>query len=186
MDVKWNLVKIELLEHDRFRDCNDMKWETLRAKFNRMLSDVETKYAVSVEGANLSGLPEESMSERDHMLIGILEKNAEESADRAALKARDKRRQVHFIFQVKKVITKCIRNKCTLTRRIFFRSRGVWFVLLHHLMRVNARLHHRIHLLMTSAIQQLAQVRVKIQDKLSGHELIPLHSRANTSLIATI
>lgn len=95
MDTKRNFLKAELLrDHDRFKNWPDMKWETLKAKFNRMLTDVDAKYAISSEGANLSGLPEESMSDRDKMLVGILESLAEETADRAALKAKDKRRQV--------------------------------------------------------------------------------------------
>jgi hypothetical protein len=95
MDTKWNLVRAELLtDHDRFKNWPEMKWETLKAKFNRMLSDVDAKFAISSEGANLSGLPEESMSDRDKMLVGILECLAEETADRAALKAKDRKRQV--------------------------------------------------------------------------------------------
>lgn len=95
MDTKWNSVRAELVsDHDRFKNWPDMKWETLKAKFNRMLADVDAKYAISSEGANLSGLPEEVMSDRDKMLVGILESLAEETADRAALKAKDKRRQV--------------------------------------------------------------------------------------------
>ena len=95
MDTKWKLVKEELLkDHDRFRTWQDMKWESLKTKFQRMLADVDSKYAISGEGANLSGLPEGGMSDRDKMLVGILESNAEELACKEASKVKKRKRQV--------------------------------------------------------------------------------------------
>jgi hypothetical protein len=55
MEDKWILMKAELMTMERSKTCY---LETLRAKCNRMLAAVEDKYAMSAEGANLSGLLE--------------------------------------------------------------------------------------------------------------------------------
>jgi hypothetical protein len=89
---------------ERFKNLlSDVKWETLRAKFNRMLAEVEAKYAVSAEGANLSGLPEQK-SDRDEMLLGILESVAEESGHRDAIKAREQKKQDQMYTHEKNIL----------------------------------------------------------------------------------
>jgi hypothetical protein len=104
MEDKWILVKAELMTMERFKNLlSDVKWETLRAKFNRMLAEVEAKYAVSAEGANLSGLPEQK-SDRDEMLLGILESVAEESAHRDAIKAREQKKQDQMYTHEKNIL----------------------------------------------------------------------------------
>lgn len=93
METKWNRVKVELLSKDQFKAWQDCTWQNLRAKFQRMLQEVQGKYALTAEGSNLSGLPERA-SDRDQMLIGIAETLFEEQQEKEGVKNKELLKQV--------------------------------------------------------------------------------------------
>ena len=99
MEQKWTLVKAELLTERRVQNWPEMTWTNLSAKFNRLLKDVQSKYALSREGVNLSGLPEYA-SDVDHMIMGILQELEYEQIERDDSKAKHQERQVIVILFV--------------------------------------------------------------------------------------
>lgn len=93
METKWNHVRVELLSKDPFKGSQELTWQNLRAKFQRMMQEVQGKYSLTAEGSNLSGLPERA-SDRDKMLIGIAETLFEEQQEKDGIKSKELAKQV--------------------------------------------------------------------------------------------
>lgn len=93
MELKWEMVRSELIAHDPFRNHPEVTAKNLRQKFNRFKDDVNKKYALEQEGANLSGLAEH-ISDCDEMMVGILQELAEMKDERDENKEKASKNQV--------------------------------------------------------------------------------------------
>jgi hypothetical protein len=93
MELKWEMVRSELIAHDPFRNHPEVTAKNLRQKFNRFKDDVNKKYALEQEGANLSGLAEH-INDCDEMMVGILQELAEMKDERDENKEKASKNQV--------------------------------------------------------------------------------------------
>jgi len=89
LQLKMKAVVKDLKDHHLFydydRDCFDNQ-ETFDVKWKRIRKTVTKKFALESEGANLSGLDDDSVSEVEKLCISMIEDDMKTKADAAAAK----------------------------------------------------------------------------------------------------
>jgi hypothetical protein len=99
MEDKWGLVSQELSLHGSFAEFKlDAKKsvETFKKKYSRLRSDVEKRYSLTEEGANLSGLPE-TASEVEQILYNIIVDQLTTEREKAVVTAKQKKREASML-----------------------------------------------------------------------------------------
>ena len=92
-ETKFNLVANDLVQMvDTPFFCSPLiTGSNLKAKWNRIVSEFQTKFALTREGANLSGLAE--ASEYEKLVLSMLERKAGEEAEKDAESEKKKETQ---------------------------------------------------------------------------------------------
>jgi hypothetical protein len=79
--------------------------ETCRKKWQRMRKTVETKFALSAEGVNLSRYSDESVSENEKLIINLLEELMQTDQDKAEKTEKERKRESNMLGHEANVLT---------------------------------------------------------------------------------
>jgi hypothetical protein len=100
MEMKWTNVKGDLLNHPSFIQlvANGIviTTEQLKKRFERMQKDIIKKFALEEEGANLSGLPEES-EPHEELVIQMIREMQKQKGYKAAETAKKAKRNLNML-----------------------------------------------------------------------------------------
>lgn len=106
---KFTAVSIKISSDQAFSGAM-LDGAALKKKWDRIAFNVDTKYAISVEGANLSGLDEEP-SELDKLVLTMLKERFETAKAKEDQKVKDKERNDKMITHEKKMLARHDRHE---------------------------------------------------------------------------
>ena len=106
---KFTAVSIKISNDQAFSGVK-LDGAALKKKWDRIALNVDTKYAISVEGANLSGLEEEP-SELEKLVLTMLKERFETTKAKEDQKVKDKERNDKMITHEKKMLARQDRHE---------------------------------------------------------------------------
>jgi hypothetical protein len=102
MEKKWEAVASDL---NKLPALSSLKGKVAEKKFKRMWADCDKKYAISQEGANLSGLPEVA-DQIDKVLYNMIVEVAKTKQVKDEQTAKEKRREKTMMEHEKMILSK--------------------------------------------------------------------------------